>query len=95
MEYVWQQALQHYLNTAKNKDKESWQRDLAQKLITVFRPEKLGRLCRFQQKQRAEITITPLVFERIASELTTAFSFFTTTKEKVKIEQSPSMIYLK
>jgi AAA15 family ATPase/GTPase len=61
VESVWHQAWQDYLHTAKNKDKESWQRDLATKLKTVFRPEKLGRLCSYQQKQRAEIQMMPSI----------------------------------
>ncbi len=92
IEFVWHEARQDYLQT-KNKDKESWQRDLAQKLKTVFRPDKLGRLCRLQQRQRAEITLIPRLFERSMPQLTTAFSFFFT--EKVKIEQFPSFGSLK
>ena len=95
MEYVWHEALQDYIHTTKNKDKQSWQRDLAQKLKTVFRPDKLGHLCRLQQRQRAEIVMIPSLFERAVPQLTTAFSFFVTATEKVKIEQSPSFASLK
>ena len=95
LEYVLYEALQDYIHTTTNKDKESWQRDLAQKLKTVFRPDKLGGLCRLQQRQRAEIAMIPSLFERAVPQLTTAFSFFVTATEKVKIEQSPSFASLK
>jgi ABC-type transport system involved in cytochrome c biogenesis ATPase subunit len=95
VESVWHEARQDYLYSTKNKDKESWQRDIAQKLKTVFRPEKLGRLCRLQQRQRAEITLIPSLFELPQPQLTTAFSFFVTATEKVKIEQIPSFGSLK
>ncbi len=90
IDYVWHEALQDYLLMNKKKDKESWQRDLAHKLKTVFRPEKLGRLCRRQQPHRAEIKMVPFLFGHSAPQLTTAFSFFVTAKEKVKLEKSPS-----
>jgi len=95
VESVWHEARQDYLYNTKDKDKESWQRDIAQKLKTVFRPEKLGRLCRLQQRQRAEITLIPSLFELPQPQLTTAFSFFVTATEKVKIEQIPSFGSLK
>jgi len=95
VDYVWHQALQDYLHLTKNKDQESWQRDLADKLKRVFRPEKLGRLCRFKQKQRAEMTLIPSLFDSPLHHLTTAFSFFKAATEKVKIAQSPSFASLK
>ncbi|KHD06456.1 hypothetical protein PN36_03770 [Candidatus Thiomargarita nelsonii] len=95
IEYVWHRAQQDYLYRAKNKDKESWQRELAQKLIAVFRPERLGRLCRFQQRQRAQVSMIPRCLEHPIPQLTTSFSFFVTATEKVKLEQSPSFSALK
>lgn len=85
IDYVWREALQIYLSEHKIKDKESWQRDLAEKLKRVFRPQRLGRLCRSKNKQRAEITMIPFL-----AELATSFSFYVTAKEKVKLEQLPS-----
>lgn len=91
---VLHEALQDSQHQAKNK--ELWQRDLADKLKTVFRPEKLGRLCRLRQRQRAEIKMTSSLIGQAAPQLTTAFSFFVTAKEKVKLEeQSPSFNTLK
>ena len=87
IEYLLHDALQEYIHSAKTKNKESWQRDMAEKLKSVFLPEKLGRLCRHQQ--RAEIQMTPSVLGQPAPQLMTAFSFFVTAKEKVKMEQSP------
>ena len=89
IESVRHQAWQHYLHTAKNKDKESWQRDLATKLKQVFCPEKLGRLCRYKQKQRTEIQMVPSLFGQPVPQGLTAFSFSVTAKEKVKLEQTP------
>jgi ABC-type cobalamin/Fe3+-siderophores transport system ATPase subunit len=88
IESVWHQAWQNYLHTVKNKDKESWQRDLATKLKTVFRPEKLGRLCRRQQPQPAQIKMIPSRFGPPIEEWQTAF--IVTKNDTVQLEQSPS-----
>ncbi|MEK8021035.1 MAG: AAA family ATPase [Candidatus Parabeggiatoa sp.] len=90
VDYIWHEALQNYLHTTQNKDKESWQRDLAHKLTTVFRPDKLGRLCRRQQPHSAEIKMVPFLEGHCVPNLTRAFSFFVTAINRIKLEQAPS-----
>ena len=89
---VWHQALQNCLHS--NKDKEPWQRDLTQKLTSVFRPEKLGHLCRHQQRC-AEIQMIPTIFGQAMPQLTSAFSFLVTALDTIKLEQSPVLEALK
>jgi len=83
VDYLWHSALQNSLIYTP----ESWQRNLAHKLTTVFRPDKLGRLCRRQQPHSAEIQMVPF-FEHWAPNLTTAFSFVVTAIDTVKLENS-------
>lgn len=65
--------------------KSSLQTSFADKLQGVFRPDQLGRLVRRQQgRNRCEVTCTLGVKNRLA------FSFNSTSKEKVTVDKAPS-----
>ncbi len=83
--------LQHALasppstSTANGPSKSAFQRALAEELVEVFRPDKLGRLVtRAPGRSRAEVAAR---FKKKGHR--TAFGFHTASKSEVKLEQTP------
>ncbi|HID99971.1 MAG TPA: hypothetical protein EYP59_06745 [Thiotrichaceae bacterium] len=67
-----------------------WQRRLAEKLVKVFKPDKLGHLHRFGQGTETEIEATlSSASESEAYGCTLKFQFSETSKTEVKLIQKP------
>ncbi|MDO4697317.1 MAG: AAA family ATPase [Pasteurellaceae bacterium] len=76
-------------NTEQSNTKTQLQKIYADKLINVFRPESLGRLVRRKQgRERCEIQLT---FDD--SDYNCQFSFSTSSKSEVQIEDTPKKMF--
>ena len=64
-----------------------WQRRLAEKLVKVFKPDTLGRLCRVGQKAATQIEVVQIINK---TETKAALKFTKTSKAEVELLQKPT-----
>lgn len=70
--------------------KRWWQRRLAEKLVGVFKPEKLGRLCRRSGQTVSKTELTGEIITATKTTSTLQFDFATASKKEVTLTTRPN-----